>query len=332
MELNKEQREAVYTNNDKILCLAGAGCGKTHCMIERILRLVNDGVSPSAMLVLTFTNAAAFEMQTRYLNRRKDQDNPTFPNFRTFHSFCYSLIASDSIVREAIGYGTVPDIATEAEMKEISKMAAEQSGIKLSEKKLQIASEFIRSTLHKATKRILLNRNLITFDIMCYDVCKLFVEDASCIQKYKAKYEYIFVDEFQDTDPKQWEFVSSFQTSKLFVVADALQAIYAFRGADSSIVKNLADDNNWYKVKLTYNYRSTSQICDFANHNSEHGEESYRVKINSCVEGDPVFCTHYDQLDTLKQILIDCNRFHVNNGGTCAILVRTNSEVNKLQI
>lgn len=328
--LNNEQRDAVYSNQNKILCLAGAGCGKTHSMIERIVRLVNEGENPASILVLTFTNAAAFEMQTRYLNHRDINPDLSVPNFRTFHSFCYSLIASDISVRSALGYTSLPEIATEAQTKEIEKLAAEQSGIKLSANKLKSASAFTQETLRKTAQRIMIARNLITFDIMCYNVCKLFVKDEFCIKRYKEKYRNIFVDEFQDTDPKQWEFVSSFTDSSIFLVADALQAIYAFRGADSSIVKNIADDREWYKVKLTYNYRSTSQICQFANHHSEHGEESYRVQIYSNKEGDEVVCIPYDQDNTLRNIILTCNRLHVQNGGSCAILCRTNAEVRQV--
>lgn len=326
--LNLEQQAAVYTDAHKMLCLAGAGCGKTYSMIARICRLVETGVPASSILVLTFTNAAALEMETRYMSKRPD--DVLHPNFRTFHSFCYSLLVTDLNIRRQLGYTAVPVVASEAETKEIEKLAAEQCGIKLSSTKLQSASEFIQGTLKAAIRKLMNARGLITFDMMCYDVCKLFKEDAPCIQRYKQRYKYIFVDEFQDTDTKQWEFVSSFEDSDIFVVADALQAIYAFRGADSSIVKGLADDPDWYKVKLTYNYRSTSQICQFANQHSDHGEESYRVKIHSNKEGPEVKCKFYDEDDTLRSILLECNLLHVENGGTCAILCRTNAEVNQV--
>lgn len=323
--LNIEQREAVYTDAHKLLCLAGAGCGKTYSMIARICRLVESGFPASSILVLTFTNAAALEMETRYMSKRPD--DAIHPNFRTFHSFCYSLLVTDLSVRRQLGYTYVPVVASEAETKEIEKLAAEQCGIKLSSNKLQTASQFVQDTLKAATRKLMNARGLITFDMMCYDVCKLFKEDAPCIQRYKQRYKYIFVDEFQDTDPKQWEFVSAFNDADIFVVADALQAIYAFRGADSSIVKKLADDPDWHKVKLTYNYRSTSQICQFANQHSEHGEDSYRVKIHSNKEGPEVSCKFYDEADTLRSIISYCYRLHVENGGTCAILCRTNAEV-----
>lgn len=326
--LNNEQRDAVYADAHKMLCLAGAGCGKTYSMITRICRLVETGVTASSILVLTFTNAAALEMETRYMSKRPD--DVLYPNFRTFHSFCYSLLVTDLNVRCQLGYTSIPTVASDAETKEIEKLAAEQSGIKLSTSKLQTASTFIQDTLKKTIRRIMNKRGLITFDMMCYDVCQLFKEDAPCIQRYKQHYKYIFVDEFQDTDLKQWEFVSSFKDSDIFVVADALQAIYAFRGADSSIVKGLADDPDWYKVKLTYNYRSTSQICQFANQHSDHGEESYRVKIHSNKEGPEVSCRFYSEEDTLQSIILECNQLHVENGGTCAILCRTNAEVNQI--
>ena len=97
MPLNKEQLQAVNSNSDRILCLAGAGAGKTKSFIERISRLVQDGVAPSSILALTFTNAAAAEMRSRYEDKNIGTE---IPEFRTFHSFCYSVLCKDRIYRE----------------------------------------------------------------------------------------------------------------------------------------------------------------------------------------------------------------------------------------
>ena len=86
-KLNTEQLQAVNSTSDRILCLAGAGAGKTTCFVERIVHLVDQGVAPSAILALTFTNAAAGEMKSRYEAKNLGKETP---EFRTFHSFCYS--------------------------------------------------------------------------------------------------------------------------------------------------------------------------------------------------------------------------------------------------
>ena len=117
--LNKEQSVAVMSDDKKILCLAGAGTGKTFSMIERIARLVSSGVDPASILALTFTNAAAFEMRSRFQNRCK---GCTIPEFRTFHSFCYSLMAVDKEVRRKLGYTQMPSLATDSNKKQIEKL------------------------------------------------------------------------------------------------------------------------------------------------------------------------------------------------------------------
>ncbi len=334
MLLNEEQKAVVYANEDKILCLAGAGTGKTHCMISRILRLVDEGVDPSSILVLTFTNAAAFEMKDRY---KKQNESRFTPEFRTFHSFCYYLISINKSLRLELGYNDIPEIATEGVNKKVLKETEMQLGFHISDKKLsgkEVLSwddQFKIDLLNKAYKRSMRSKNLITFDTLCYGVCKLFTENHPVVSSYKEKYKYIFVDEFQDTDPKQYQFIRSFKDSKLFVVGDALQAIYAFRGADSSIIKNIAEDSNWTTYRLTHNYRSTSSICQFANKNTRYARDSYRI----CIESDKGGGTVSEDISRYgftrrgvindKAVIDRLTKFSELPGYT-AILCRTNAE------
>lgn len=337
--LNAEQLSAVNSNAKKLLCLAGAGTGKTFCMISRIKRLVDEGVDPTSMLVLTFTNAAAFEMKARY--QKGMSLGARIPEFRTFHSFCYSILATDKEVRSKLGYTVVPRIADERTTKKIESNAKLQCGIKLSDKQLKgkavlsMKEQAELALYRKAVYRSMKIENVITFDMLCYDICQLFVDDDPTVLKYKSRYKYIFVDEFQDTDPKQHKFISSFEDATLFVVGDALQAIYSFRGADSSIIKSLAEDDEWEVVKLYRNYRSTKNICDFANSNSRYAANSaHRIQIASDRLGDDV-----DVTNILEQHN-PCSRGEINTKtlgmvsewlldveGTTAILSRTNAEV-----
>ena len=337
--LNAEQLAAVNSNATKLLCLAGAGTGKTFCMISRIKRLVDEGVDPTTMLVLTFTNAAAFEMKARY--QKGMSLGARIPEFRTFHSFCYSILATDKEVRAKLGYTAVPRIADERTTKKIEANAKLQCGIKLSERQLKgkavlsMKEQAEFNLYRKAIARSMKIENVITFDMLCYDICQLFVDDDPTIHKYKIRYNYIFVDEFQDTDPKQYKFISSFKDATLFVVGDALQAIYSFRGADSSIIKSLAEDDEWEVVKLYRNYRSTKNICDFANENSIYAANSaYRIRIASDRHGDSV-----EVIDTIENhkpsgrgemnpaTLAEISKSLPNFEGTTAILSRTNAEV-----
>lgn len=225
--LNEQQLAVVNSTANRILCLAGAGAGKTHTMIERIFKLVSDGVNPESILVLTFTNAAAAEMKCRYLNKCKSEKTP---EFRTFHSFCYNLICTDEEVRHAIGYMDVPSIIQDVTYKKFQTQVKTELHIKLSDeiingkkKSLSVSEQSSLDLFNKRLRKLLIQSSLITFDILCYDICKLFQTHHWAIFPYTLKYKYIFVDEFQDTDPKQWEFVSSFEDAKLFVTGDAPQ-------------------------------------------------------------------------------------------------------------
>lgn len=325
--LNDDQVKVVFSNQPQILCLAGAGTGKTYSMISRIIRTLNDGVDPRSILVLTFTNAAAFEMQDRFI--RMTGLNVT-PEFRTFHSFCYSLICRDANIRFKLGYSTIPDVADNVVYNAVKTEALMQTGIKLSQKKLSgnvllSPKEQVEFQIYsKALNRLLVQRNLITFDQLCYGVCKLFEDNDESIVKYIARYKHIYVDEFQDTDPKQWRFVKSFKSADKFVVGDVMQSIYAFRGASPDIIKSVYMDPEWASYRLTKNYRSTDKICEFANHISHSVNEPSTVDIESDVMGGHVVV--HDSKHSIDQCLdqIDLKI------GEWALLARTNAEVDEI--
>ena len=337
--LNREQKKAVMSNADKILCLAGAGTGKTRTMIERIVRLVNDGVSPSSILALTFTNAAAFEMKSRYKEYISDSDSP---EFRTFHSYCYDILSKSTDIRRCFGYSSMPDIADESDEKRIIKEAMMQSGISITQKKLSDPSTMSLiekknyDILLKCRKRIMLKKNLITFDELCTSICNLFINNDPLIIQYKNQIKYLCVDEYQDTDRIQHDFVMSFDGyAKLFVVGDALQSLYRFRGAVPEIIKSLSMDTEWELVRLSENYRSTKEICDFANEFSEsYADESYRAPIISNRIGNSVDLRSYTGFtdsdryhDIFKRIATECRCLR----GTVAIIARTNSECDDIK-
>lgn len=337
--LNKSQSEVVQSNAEKLLVLAGAGTGKTTTMLARISRLIDEEkVDVQSILVLTFTNAVACEMRDRY---RRSHPNQQTPTFCTFHSFCYSLIAGNRGVARRLGYfkGT-PFIADETMLHKVKTMCRQKCGTKISDDKLngKISvtkyEQFQKDLYWKQYNKLLREQNLITFDIMCYEVCKLFVSDDSTISASKDIFKYVFVDEFQDTDPKQWEFVSSFSHANLFVCGDAKQSIYAFRGADSSIIKSLAENPEWTTIKLSENYRSTAQICDYSNgiHKSWKGN-AYNLDIVGHKSGIEVIERGELNIKSNKEILDIVS--DANRGKTTAILCRTNYEVadirNKLE-
>ena len=337
-ELNNEQLQAVNSKSDRILCLAGAGAGKTKTFIERISKLVDDGVMPSSILALTFTNAAAAEMRERYETKHVGQMTP---QFRTFHSFCYSIVCRDYAIRSALGYETVPDIASEAQEKDIKERAKTQCHITLSADQLQHRDflskkeQFQAELFDKAVWRLMKQENLITFDKLNSEVADLFAADHTATQPYKQQYKYIFVDEFQDTDGFQIKFLNSFTNTHFYFCGDCLQNLYSFRGTSNEYIKALAESDGWEKIKLFTNYRSTNQIVDYANEFSKgYAKDAYRVEMKGTRDGDKVVTkiidapSNYDaiNLDSIDDVLKELPEL----SGTSAILVRTNKELSEV--
>lgn len=331
---NPEQQAAVDSKSKRLLILAGAGTGKSHTLLGRISRLIREeGARPEQILALTFTNAAAFEMKERF--KRDNPDMRKIPEFRTFHAFCYALLSKDVLVRNALSYTNVPKIADEAVMKRIETVTKMQLNCKLPDivlrrgRALSLQEEQELTWFNKAFNRNLRREGYITFDILCYEVCKLFVENNPVIMKYKEQYKYIATDEYQDTDTRQHDFVMSFTNADIFVVGDALQNLYSFRGTSSQMIKSLAEDPDWETIRLTRNYRSTVEICDFANAHSTYAKDEYRIPIWSDKHGEQVTKINFSYNHSLPRGIeyIMKNIKELPPDADVAILARTNKEV-----
>lgn len=338
MGLNKEQLQAVNSTSDRILCLAGAGAGKTATMLERISKLVDNGVIPSSILALTFTNAAAAEMKGRYEAKNVGKETP---EFRTFHSFCYSILCKDPNIRTALGYENIPSIASEEQEKAVEEKAKIQCKITLSKEKLKNRENLNKKDQYqvdlfdKAVNRLMRSENIITFDKLNNEVSDLFASGNTATQFYKDKYKYIFVDEFQDTDNYQIKFLNSFTTTNFYFCGDTLQEIYRFRGTSNEFIKALANSDGWDKIKLFTNYRSSRQICEYANKfSSKYADASYRIEMQGIRDGDKVITklidgpSKYSSIDykALDDAITGSRTFN----GTSAIICRTNKEVSEI--
>lgn len=344
MKLNKEQQRAVNCNDKNILCLACAGAGKTQVLISRLWRLVSqDDVNPKNILCLTFTRAAAFEMRERYAKLQKEcADQSSLiarlkPEISTFHAFCYSLILHDEDVRTKLGYKRVPKIIDPKFVKKYERMAVMQNNIKLPNKKLKRNAERTKSEeltyqlYLKALRRLLMRDNFITFDILNEDVCKLFHTHDESVAKYLSRYGHILIDEFQDTDETQVKFMESFKDANWFCVGDALQNLYSFRGTSNEFIKKYSQDDSWTKIRMNRNYRSTKQICDYANEKSTYASSDYRIELKTDKAGDKVLSYTINEPDytyikernrTIGAIVENIIPEHET-----AILCRTNAEV-----
>lgn len=227
--LSDEQARVVASNAEKIVCVAGAGCGKTYTLMRRIERLISDGVSPDSMLVFTYTRAAAFELNRRYLSIigeyiHVDGDSTwnSSPYFGTFHSFCYDVIKDNPEFRTELGYSEVPSVITDTEYKTLCRQVSAQLNIKPSRAKTPFENRQ-QQILQKSIIQRMKQGNVITFDLMVeYVLDKLSLKD-SLFQKYSNQYKYIFVDEFQDTDDRQYRFIQMFSDANLYVTGDVMQ-------------------------------------------------------------------------------------------------------------
>lgn len=326
--LNDGQKSAVNCGSKRIVCAAGAGTGKTHTLLARIQRkILVDGIDPESILVLTFTHAAAGEFQARWDSVCPFNESP---EFSTFHALCYKLICSDPDVCKALGFTKTPNVASGYASDSLMREAAIMADVSLTKEQMDLAyepydfDEIEVTIFRKMLKRLMVKQNKVTFDYMNVGVSQLFEERHPSIQKHLGKYKCIFVDEFQDTDPAQFAFINAFDDAELFCVGDVRQALYGFRGADSTIMKGLIDSEDWETVKLTRNYRSTKQICDYANH-IFRSSDPYSLNLETDIDGIPVEHVTKRSFDSDPSTAIS------SASGSCALITRTNRGVDALR-
>lgn len=269
MKANKEQSQAINSNSDRILCLAAAGAGKTKSLVGRVSRLVNDGVDPTSILSLTFTNAAGAEMRERYekLNPGKE-----VPEFKTFHAFGYSLLCKDPDIRAALGYSEVPSIASDAQEKSITEKALAQCKITLTRDQLQNRNsltkkeQFQAELYDKAVNRLLRADNLITFDKLNNDIAELFASNDSSTDYYKDKYKHILVDECLPKD------------------------------------MSVLTDNGWYSIDRLYaDYMDNKELPLVKSYNLNTAEYEYKPIIGALKSDNrEVFEIHTEGLNKIR--------------------------------
>ncbi len=287
--LNKEQKEAVLHNEGPLLILAGAGSGKTRVLTHRIAHLIKEqGVYPSSILAITFTNKAAREMRERIDSLIGDLSNDMWVG--TFHSICIRILRRDI---EKLGYDrsfviydtTDQQVVIKECIKELNlndknfppKSVLETIGKQKDElidaehfEKLY-ASDFRMGKIAKAYKlyeKKLKNNNALDFDDIIMNTIKLFKQCPEVLEYYQRRFRYILVDEYQDTNTAQYTLVRQLSEAhkNLCVVGDDDQSIYGWRGAN---IRNILDFEKDFKkcktIKLEQNYRSTQNILDAAN-------------------------------------------------------------------
>src|SRR5574344_360658 len=276
-ELNPEQYEAVMTINGPILIIAGAGSGKTRVITFRIAHMLDAGVPQSQILALTFTNKAAREMETRIkqLTGKKLQNLTV----STFHAFGVKVLRQDidqlgwrenfSIYdetdRSSLIKETGRDLKFTADALDVYKRGILFSDIKTGRKNWESANDMYRA-LYEGYQEGLKLFNAVDFDDLITLPIKLFREHPDVLARYKERYKYIMVDEFQDTSHQQYELMKLLSDQNVAVVGDDDQSIYSWRGADYQNIVNFEKDFPAVKeIRLEQNYRSTGTILAAAN-------------------------------------------------------------------
>ncbi|MBQ5632808.1 MAG: UvrD-helicase domain-containing protein, partial [Treponema sp.] len=275
-ELNPEQYKAVTAIDGAILIIAGAGSGKTRVITYRIAHMLDMGIPQSQILALTFTNKAAKEMSDRVkeLTQKKLQNLTV----STFHAFGVKILRSDierlgyrenfSIYDETDRTALIKECGRELKFSpdalDIYKISTLFSNIKTGRKNWETANDMYRQ-LYESYQEGLKLYNAVDFDDLIVLPIKLFKEHPDILAKYKERYKYIMVDEFQDTSHQQYELMHLLADKNVAVVGDDDQSIYSWRGADYQNIINFEKDFDVQEIRLEQNYRSTETILEAAN-------------------------------------------------------------------
>ena len=297
---NHQQRMAVEHVDHPCLVLAGPGSGKTTVITHRTKKLIEEeGISPSNILVITFTRAAAMEMQQRFLQLMGGKRLPV--SFGTFHAVYFQILKyaynyrAENIIREEKKYEILRNIVHKTELdisdenEFVANLISEISNVK--GEMLDVAYYYSKNCPEEVFKKIfreyndtLIRANLIDFDdmlVMCYE---LLTKRKDILKLWQDKYRYILIDEFQDINRVQYEVIRLLAKPQdnLFIVGDDDQSIYRFRGARPEIMLNFEKDYpETKKIILDTNYRSTPEIVAAAGKLIRNNKKRFEKQIRA---------------------------------------------------
>ncbi|MGA2302211.1 MAG: UvrD-helicase domain-containing protein [Candidatus Acidiferrum sp.] len=288
-QLNPEQRLAAETTEGPVLILAGAGTGKTRAITFRMANLIAKGVPAESILAVTFTNKAAEEMQTRVTNLLlRAGVPPERPWISTFHSLCARLLR-----REAASAGLPKDFAIYDDDDQLAAVKLVMAKLRIEDDSLTPRNVLARISYAKnqaqtpdqmraqafgpdmrkvadifaAYEALLKQSNALDFDDLLLRSARLLREVPQVRQRWQNRFQYLHVDEYQDTNRVQYDLLRLLTNERqnVCVVGDEDQSIYRWRGADVSILLSFAKDFTGARVvRLERNYRSTQKILDAA--------------------------------------------------------------------
>lgn len=306
-ELNKEQLEAVRTLEGPVLIIAGAGSGKTRTLTYRLSNMVEKGVTPERILLLTFTNKAADEMVSRAKGMLDERCGRV--TACTYHSFCANILrrhaemigidnsfvihdTGDSIdtinlVRSNLGHARDNDFPKGKELAgmfgmHVNKGLSFEDIIQLDYKKYKGYADEVESMFHEYNG-YKLEHCILDYDDLLIQMNRLLTEHPDVRKSLSDRYQYIMVDEYQDSNALQLEMLTLMRScgnNNLCVVGDDFQSIYGFRGSEVKNILNFPKQFEGCKIiTLNKNYRSNQEILDLANAVTENAEEKYDKQL-----------------------------------------------------
>ncbi len=351
----KSQSEAIRHQDGPLLVLAGPGSGKTTVVTKRVQYLVQDcHISPSSILVITFTKAAATEMKERFLRlMEQSEEKPQgYGNvlFGTFHAVFFNILklsygfTAANILREETRYQYMKEIVDrlkleiDDENEFISGVLGEISLIK--NERIALEHYFSKNCAEDIFRKIFVsyeqrkrNARLIDFDDMLSYTWELLTKRPDILEAWQKKFRYILVDEFQDINRLQYDILRLLAQpeNNLFIVGDDDQSIYRFRGAKPEIMLNFQKDfPTAGRVLLNDNFRSTRQIVNAAGRVIRKNQSRFAKEITARGgEGPGVRILAFeDQQQECLYLLKEMQEYKKNGGAwqQMAVLYRTNTQ------
>ena len=353
MELNPAQREVVATRSGPLLVLAGAGTGKTQVVTSRIAALIKHGVRPERILGVTFTNKAAAEMQQRVGAMLGNRTQET-PELSTFHSLCVRVLRRNIQVlgypaefaiydrgdQEGIARGALREIkVAEAALRPgdllyfISKWKNSCIRPEQASAAAQSDREHLAAAAYRRYQTTLKSLGAVDFDDLLLCAEELFERFPKIRKAEAARFDHLLVDEYQDTNGAQYRIVKALAEGhrNLCVVGDDDQSIYGWRGAEVTHILSFSHDWPDAKVvRLETNYRSTSQILEWANRLIAFNKLRHKKVLRATHQGPPPRILQLrDETEEAQTVVeeirarIDGKQAHARD---FAILFRTNEQ------
>ncbi len=352
--LNNKQREAVTTTEGPVMIIAGPGSGKTRALTHRIAYLLAAGkAQPRDILALTFTNKAANEMQERVEALVGDDARGMWVG--TFHSSFARLLRMEG---DKIGYSEDFSIYDTADSKrlirqqmkgrnldtDVVKPRSVQRMISSAKNEMIDPQEYaelargdqqeIVAEVYPAYERALKQANALDFDDLLLKPIELFEQHEDVLEKYQRRWQYVHIDEYQDTNQAQYVLARklSGRHKNLCVVGDDAQSIYAFRGADITNILNFDNDYpDATTIRLERNYRSTENIIRLADSIIEENDDQIEKSLwTDNAEGEYVALMEaLSEKDEAQKIERRVRDLHLRDGmeyGDFAVLYRTNAQ------